>query len=60
MSPILVTLTSRSDSYFERWNVSLKENEHDGVNPNSDDLDYCVRKNEEKILWFLTDCKATT
>ena len=29
MSPILVTLTSRSDSDFERSNVSLKENKPD-------------------------------
>ena len=31
MSPILVTLTSRSDSDFERSNVSLKESKPDGV-----------------------------
>ena len=31
VSPILVTLTSRSDSDFERSNVSLKENKPDGV-----------------------------
>ena len=53
MSPILVTLTSRSDSDFERSNVSLKENKPDGVNPNSNDIDYYVRKNEE---WFSADC----
>ena len=52
MSPILVTLTSRSDSDFQRSNVSLIENEPDGVDPNSNDLDYCVRKNVGKILWF--------
>ena len=56
VSPILVTLTSRSDSDFERSNVSLKENKSDGVNPNSDDIDYNVRKNEGKILWFSADC----
>ena len=33
VSPILVTLTSRSDSDFESSNVSLKENKPDGVNP---------------------------
>ena len=44
MSPILVTLTSRSDSDFERSNHSLKENKPDGVDPNSNDLDYYVRR----------------
>ena len=38
VSPILVTLTSRSDSDFESSNVSLKENKPDGVNPNSNDI----------------------
>ena len=46
LSPILVTLTSRSDSDFEISNVSLKENKPDGVNPNFNDIDYYVRKNE--------------
>ena len=55
-SPILVTLTSRSDSDFESSNVSLKENKPDGVNPNSNDIDYYVQKNEGKILWFSADC----
>ena len=36
-SPILVTLTSSSDSDVESSNVSLKENKPDGVNPNSND-----------------------
>ena len=54
-SPILVTLTSRSDSDVESSNVSLKENKRDGVNPNSNDIDYYVRKNEGKILWFWED-----
>ena len=49
VSPILVTLTSRSDSDSESSNVSLKENKLDGVNPNSNDVDYYVRKNEGKI-----------
>ena len=35
MSPILVMLTSRSDSDFERSNISLTENKPDGVDPNS-------------------------
>ena len=34
MSPILVTLTSRSDSDFERSNISFKENTPDGVDMN--------------------------
>ena len=54
--PILVTLTTRSDSDFEISNVSLKENKPDGVNPNSNDIDYYVRKNEEKMPWFSADC----
>ena len=56
MSPILVTLTSRHDSDFESSIVSLKESKPDGVNPNSSDMDYYVRKNEGKILWFSADC----
>ena len=46
VSPILVTLTSRSDSDFESSNVSLEKNKPDGVNPNSNDI----------ILWFSADC----
>ena len=57
VSPILVTLTSYSDSDFESSNVSLKENKPDGVNPNSNNIDYNVQKNEGKILWFSADCK---
>ena len=56
VSPIPVTLTSRSDSDFESSNVSLKENKPDDVNPNSNDIDYYVRKNEGKIQWFSADC----
>ena len=40
---------------FERSNVRLKENKPDGVDPNSNDLDNCVRKNQEKIQWFSAD-----
>ena len=50
VSPILVTLASRSDSNFERSNISLKENKRDGVDMNSKCLDCYVRKNEGKIL----------
>ena len=56
VSPILVTLTSRSDSNFGSSNVSLKEAKPDGVIPKSNDIDYYVRKNEGKILWFSADC----
>ena len=55
VSPILVTLTSRNDSDFQSSNVSLKEKKPDGVNPNSNDIDYYVRKNEGKIRWFSAD-----
>ena len=55
MSPILVMLTSRNDSDFESSNVSLKENKPDGVNPNSNNIEHYVRKNEGKILWFSAD-----
>ena len=54
-SPILVTLTSCSDSNFERSNITLKENKRDGVNLNSNGVDYCVRKNDGRILWFSAD-----
>ena len=36
--------------------TSASKNKPDGVNPNSDDIDYYVRKNERKIRWFLADC----
>ena len=52
MSLILVTRTSRSDSDFERSNVSLIENKPDGVNPNTTNIDYHVQKNEGKMVWF--------
>ena len=55
VSPILVTLTSRSDSNFELSNLSLKKNKRDGVDSNSNGFDCCVRKNEGKIPWFLAD-----
>ena len=55
MSPILVTLMSRSDSNFEQSNISLKENKRDGVDLDSNGLDYCVQNNEGKIMWFSAD-----
>ena len=57
---LLTAIASRSDSDFECSNVSLKENKPDGVNPNSNDIDYYVRKNEGKILWFSADCFITS
>ena len=56
MSPILVTLTSRSDSNFERSDTNLKENKRDGVDSNYSGINYDVRKNEGKYLWFSADC----
>ena len=53
---ILVTLALRSDSDFERSNASLKEDKPDGDNPNSNDIEYYVQKNEGKIRWFSADC----
>ena len=56
VSQILVTLRSRSNTDFKYSNASLKENKPDGVDPNSNDIDYYVRKNEGKILWFSAEC----
>ena len=50
MPLILVTLTSRGDSDFDSSTINFKENKPDGVDLNSDGLDYCVQKNEGKIL----------
>ena len=60
VSTILVTLTSRSDSNFERSNISLKETKPDGVDSSSNGLNYCVRNNEGKIRWFSADCIVFT
>ena len=51
---------SRSDSDFERSNVSLKENKLDGVNPNSNDIGYYVRKNEGKFFGFRQTVQSIT
>ena len=56
VSLILFTLLSRSGSNFEHSNISLKENKWDGVDLNSNGLDYCIWKNEGQILWFSADC----
>ena len=52
MSSILVTLLSCNDFDFERWNICFKENQPDGVDLNSNNLGYCVRKNEGKLYGF--------
>ena len=52
---ILVTLTSRCDFSFECSSIRFNENKLDGVDLSSDGLDYCVRKNREKFLWFSVD-----
>ena len=49
MSPIPVTLTSRSHPDFEPSNISLKENNRNDVDLSSNGLDYCVRKNQGKF-----------
>ena len=56
MSTILAMLTSCSDSNFDGSNIIFKENKWDGVDLNSNGPDYCVPKDEEKILWFSEDC----
>ena len=59
MSPILVTVTvtSQSDSDLEgSFERQPQRNKPNGVDPNSSDLDYCVRKNEGKTLRFSEDC----
>ena len=58
MSPILVALKSHSDSNFERSNISFKENEPDGVDPNSNGFYYCVRKKEGRTLQFPAGCSG--
>ena len=44
MSPILVMLMLHSDSNFERSNISFKEDELDGVDPNST-IAFEIKKN---------------
>ena len=56
MSPILVALTSHTDSNFERSNSSFKENIPDGIDPASDGFYYCVRKKEGRTLRLSADC----
>ena len=61
----LVTLTSRSDSDFERSNVSLKENKPDGVpgdgvNPNSVISTTTFERMKEKLDGFRQTVLAIT
>ena len=39
-------------THFERSNISLKETKPDGIDSNSNGLDYYLRNNERKIRWF--------
>ena len=55
VSPIVVTLTSHSDSTFERSNISFKENKPGGVDPVSNGFYFCVRKKEGRTLRFSAD-----
>ena len=58
--PSYLQFHCNSSDDVKRSNVSLKENKPDGVNPNSNHIDYYVRKNEGKILWFSADCTNVT
>ena len=55
MSFILVTLTSSSDCYFDRSNISFYDNKLDGVELTSNSFDDRVQKNGEKIPCFSAD-----
>ena len=52
MSPILVTLTSPSNSDFERSNISFKENKPDGVDLSSNSLTTAFESTKEKFYGF--------
>ena len=52
VSPILVTVTSHSDSNFERSNISLKENKRDGVDQNHNGLIHATAAFERKKKKF--------
>ena len=45
VSSMLVTLTSRYDTHFGRLNISLNESKLDGMDLNSNRLEYGLRKN---------------
>ena len=57
MSPILVTLTSRTDSDFERSNIRFKQNKQDDVDLNSNDLDRFERAKEKFYGFRQTECR---
>ena len=46
---------TQCDSDFQRSNINSKENKPDGIDLISNGLDYCVRNNEGKNLWFSVD-----
>ena len=52
MSPILVPLTSRSDSDFDRSNISFKENKPDGVDLNCNGLTTAFERTKENFCGF--------
>ena len=52
MSLILDTVTSLSDSDYERLNISFKENEPDGVDLNSNGLTTAFERTKEKFYSF--------
>ena len=52
MSLILVTLTPRSDSDFERSHISVKENKLDGVDLNTNCLTVAFDRTKEKLYGF--------
>ena len=54
MSRILITLTSHSDSHFERSNTSFSENKLAGVDLNSNRCECGVRMYGGKIMWVST------
>ena len=48
----LVTLTSRSDSDFERSNISFEENKLDGIDLSSNGLTTALERTKEKFHGF--------
>ena len=52
VSPILVTLTSRSDSDFKRSNISFNENKLDDIDLSSDSLTTAFERTKEKFYGF--------
>ena len=52
MTPILVTLTSRSDSNFECSNINLVENKPDGIDLTLTTLTTTFERTKEKLDGF--------